>query len=142
MRKAQLKKNLAIVALVAAVVACSAPWLKRHGESVQCGNDMVSICFAAQQWAFEHDGHFPSNFTFLSQFSPDILICPGDSTHKAAKDWASFTPTKNSSYEIVNPDLRIDNPDGVYLRCKIHGHVGYANIEVFDGTRRRLKTMW
>jgi len=141
--KTKGKKILAIVGVVAIAAAFILPWLKRHSESVQCGNDMVSICFAAQQWAFEHDGHFPSDFSFLSKFtnSPDVLICPGDKDRQPAKDWASFTPA-NSSYEIVNPNLRINNPDGVFLRCKVHGHLGYVDDTVFDGTRRRTKTMW
>lgn len=141
-RKSKFKRKLVIAAILLAIVAALAPWLKRHSEAVQCGNDMVSICFAAQRWAFEHDGQFPADFSFLSNFSPKVLVCPGDTTHKIAKDWASFDPALNSSYEIVHKDLRISNPDGVYLRCKIHHHVGYADDTVFDGHWRRTKTMW
>jgi hypothetical protein len=52
--------------------------------------------------------------------------------------WAVFTPA-DSSYEIVTPGLKDGDTNGVFLRCRIHGYLGYADATVFDGVRRRTK---
>jgi hypothetical protein len=71
--------------------------------------------------------------------NPIILICPGDHVRKPATNWAAFTP-ENSSFEIVTSNLVDGDPNGVFLRCKIHGdHIGYSDGTVFDGIRRRTK---
>jgi hypothetical protein len=67
-----------------------------------------------------------------------ILICPAEHKRQPAASWASFT-SENSSYEILVGGLRDGDTNGVFLRCKIHGHLGYADGTVFDGVRRRLK---
>ena len=115
--------------------------LKRHEESVQCGNIMCSIGCVAVMWAND-DKHtnLPSDLISMSNelVIPRILICPGDHSRRPAASWASFT-TNDSSYEIVTPGLRAWDSNGVFLRCKIHGHLGYGDATVFDGERRRTK---
>jgi hypothetical protein len=69
---------------------------------------------------------------------PKILVCPGDHSRKVAVSRKVFTPA-DSSYEIVAPGLRDGDTNGVFLRCKIHGDVAYADATVFDGVRRRTK---
>ena len=59
---------------------------------------------------------------------------------QAAANWVTFTPA-DSSYEIVTPGLPDGDTNGVFLRCKIHGHLGYADATVFDGVRRRTKIL-
>src|SRR5438552_2595889 len=120
--------TLAVV-FVAVVVAfvIVAPSAKRKADSIQCGNYMESIGCAAFLWANDHDGHLPSNLISMSNELniPKILICPGDHSRQPAANWESFTPTQ-SSYEIVAPGLKAGDTNGVFLRCKIHGHLGYA----------------
>jgi hypothetical protein len=142
-----VKRLLKIFSLVVAVVlvgiAIAFPALKRHEESVQCGNYMASIGCAARLWAEDHDGYLPRDLLSMSNelATPKILICPGDHTRQAATSWATFS-TNTSSYEIVTFGLRDGDTNGVFMRCKIHGHLGYADGTVFDGTRRRTKVMW
>jgi hypothetical protein len=129
-----------LLAVVALVIAASSA--KRKSESVQCGNYMASIGCAARIWAEDHDGHFPSTLLSMSNelATPKILICPGDHSRQPAASWASFT-TADSSYEIVTGGLQDGDTNGVFLRCKIHGHIGYGDGTVFDGVRRRTKVL-
>jgi hypothetical protein len=136
-RKLIIIAALVPVALAAGVYAtgCAKRWVK----SMNCGNSMCSICFAARVWALDNNGKMPSDFLSMSNelSTPRVLICDADHSRRAAPNWASFTPGL-SSYEIV--DLRDGDTNGVFLRCRIHkDHVGYADGTVFDGTRRRTK---
>lgn len=129
----------ALVLVVGALVV-AAPWAKRKAESVSCGNYMASIGCAARLWAEDHDGHLPADLLSMSNevITPKILVCPGDHARQPAASWSVFTPA-DSSYEIVTPDLKDGDTNGVFLRCKIHGHLGYADATVYDGVRRRTK---
>jgi hypothetical protein len=130
------------VALAAAVAAfvLIAPSARRKAESIQCGNYMASIGCAAFLWANDHHERLPSNLLSMSNELniPKILICPGDHSRQPAASWVSFTSAQ-SSYEIVTPGLKAGDTNGVFLRCKIHGHLGYADTTAFDGVRRRTK---
>ena|SRR5437867_403969 len=136
----QKKVMITVTVTVLVVLALAARAAKRRAESMQCGNYIVSICFAARLWANDGDGHLPADLLSMSNAvgTPKIFICPGDHSRQRAADWASFTPAQ-SSYEIVTPSLRDGDKNGVFLRCKIHGHLGYADATVFDGVRRRTK---
>jgi hypothetical protein len=135
----QLLVSVLTVAAVIGLVGCAASSAKRHAESMMCGNYMCSICIAARPWADDHDGYLPSDLRSMSDYLPtNFLICPGDHSRKPAASWASFTPAQ-SSYEIVTPHLKDGDTNGVFLRCKIHGHLGYGDGTIFDGVRRRKK---
>jgi hypothetical protein len=132
--------STAVLVLVIATMVLVAPLAKQKAESISCGNYMASIGCVARLWAEKHDGHLPSSLLSMSNqlVTPAILICPGDHSRKPAANWASFTAA-DSSYEIVTPGLQDGDTIGVFLRCKIHGHLGYADATVFDGVRRRTK---
>ena len=127
---------LAVICLAAFVVPSS----KRRFESVQCGNTMVSIGFAARLYANDHAGHFPPDLLSISNEvgTPRLLVCPTERSRLPAASWALFSSSQ-ASYEIVTPDLREEDTNGVFLRCKIHRHLGYADGTVFDGVARRTK---
>src|ERR1043166_3951704 len=129
--------TLAVVVVTLAIVV---PAARRKAQSVECGNYMASIGCAARLWARDHDGHLPSDLLSISNevMATKILICPGDHSRHPAASWTTFAPA-NSSYEIVTSGLRAGDTNGVFLRCKIHGHFGYADATVFDGVRRRTK---
>ena len=146
--KGKTKLKLWVFLGLAAVVVFMAgttvlPRLRRHGESVSCGNYMAAIGVASRLWANGNNGRAPSNLLSMSNelSSPKVLICPGDHSRKAAASWASFT-SANSSYEIVNAGLAESDTNTVFLRCKIHGHLGYVDGTVFDGEQRRTKKFW
>ena len=141
---AMSKRRLLILALtltaVAAVFALAAPLVKRKVQSAGCSNTMGAICCAARIWAGDGDGHFPSDFLSMSNElnTPKVLICPGDHSRQPAASWATFTPA-DSSYEIVTPGLHDSDTNNVFVRCKIHGHLGYADCAVLDEANRRRK---
>ncbi|MGD0251548.1 MAG: hypothetical protein ABSC01_02500 [Verrucomicrobiota bacterium] len=135
---------LGILLFLLAAFFASLPRLKKHAESVSCGNYMSSICFAATVWADDNGNRMPADFLSMSNelATPRILICPGDHSRQTATNWTSFT-AKNSSYEIIAPSISDDDTNTVWLRCVIHtNHLGYVHGYVFDGKRVRTKSGW
>ena len=127
---------LVLAGALVGLVGC-AKSQKKRAASHACGNYMVSIGFAARQYAEDRDGYLPSDLLSMSNevIAPKILVCPGDQSRRPASSWAMFTPAE-SSYEIVTPHLREGDTNRVFLRCKFHGHVGYGDGSVFvDGHR-------
>jgi len=104
---------------------------------------MASIGLAAKSWALDNEGRLPSDFRSMSNelAATRLLVCSGDHLRVSAKDWAFFDRT-NSSYEIISPGMSLGDTTNVYFRCKVHGHLGYADGTVFDGKRRRAKVLW
>jgi hypothetical protein len=50
--------------------------------------------------------------------------------------------TNDSSYEILRPGMSADGHTNAFFRCAVHGHFGFADGTVFDGTRRRTKSSY
>jgi hypothetical protein len=117
-------------------------WLQRRAETIVCGNTIVSILYGARMWANDHSNRFPPTLLSMSNElnTPRILLCPGDHVRQHVYDWAAFTDA-SSSYEILSPDVPDGNTNTPYLRCKLHGHVGY-DATVFDGKKRRTKKIF
>jgi hypothetical protein len=132
-----------IVVVSGLALALSAPYAKRQAASMTCGNYMASIGCGARTWALDNGGHLAPDFRSMSNelAITRILVCPSDHQRIPAKDWASLGPT-NCSYEIVAPGMSADDTTNVYFRCRLHGHLGYADGTVFDGKRRRTKVPW
>lgn len=68
-------------------------------------------------------------------WTPKILCCIPE---RRVGAWSAFTP-QNCTYEIVTPGVHEDATNTVFMRCAIHGHLGYPDMTVFDGVRRRKK---
>ena len=113
---------------------------RRHFHSQTCASTMVSITFAARMWAEDHEDKLPSDFLAMTDelATPKILHCPADNVRPKQTDWNALLPS-HSSYEIVDAHLRLTDTNSVFLRCRVHGHVSYADATVFDGIRRRGK---
>jgi hypothetical protein len=132
--------TLAGLAAVSVAFVVSARAAQRRAQSSTCASSVVSICLAGRLWAQDHDGKFPTNFTCMSSElnTPKVLSClPARRT--PTSEWSAFTPD-NCTYEIVTPGVHEDATNSVFLRCTIHGHLGYPDTTVFDGVRRRGKT--
>jgi hypothetical protein len=129
----------AIVAVIVITLAVISISRRRHVESMMCGNYISSIGLATEVWAQDNHNILPNNFIEMSNelTMTKILICPGDRTRQPAKDFASLTPT-NSSYVLLTPGVPW-NDTNAFLRCQVHGHLGYADGTVFDGKQRRSK---
>jgi hypothetical protein len=126
--------TLGVVALLIALSAA-----KRRAESLGCASSITSICLSAHLWAKDHGGLMPTNFICMSNdiSAPKILSCiPARRT--PTENWADFRPD-NCTYEILAPGMRVDDTNTAFLRCTIHGHLGYSDTTVFDGVRRRHK---
>jgi len=138
-------KNLIIVgaAIVVSggvlVVFASRAALTRHIESVQCGNQMCSIGYAARLWVGE-TGKYPRDFQSLSNeiIALQILHCPSDTARLMPHSWPEVAH-ENVSYEILSPGMDVTNAAEVFFQCKFHKHLGYGDGTVFDGKRRRTK---
>jgi|ERR1039458_9062510 hypothetical protein len=123
--------------IVALVITLSAS--KRRFESRQCASAICSICLAAQVWANDHGGFMPTNFICMSDeiSAPKILSCI-EARRAPTENWADFRP-ENCTYEILTPGMRVGNTNTAFLRCTVHGHLGYSDTTVFDGVRRHGK---
>jgi len=131
----------AILFVLVTTFIVALPALKRHVELVNCSNQMHAVLFAsALLWPDEHNGHLPSDFLSMSNElgSPRILICPGDHLHQPATSWATFT-TNNCSYEIVSPGLLKSDTNSIFMRCSIHGYVGYADDRLLDSSGKLIR---
>ena len=97
---------------------------------------------AARIWATDHNDKFPPDFSSMSNelSSPNILVCPGDSSKTAAMNWAQFGPG-NVSYEYLEPeyDETSAQPQTVVFECPIHGNVGLGDGSVQQGGQRTRK---
>jgi hypothetical protein len=136
MRKRCLIALLILFAVVALVCVLGLQHAKRRAETNACRKNLSSIGMAARLWARDHANHLPPDLVLMSNelVSPRILICPGDYSRRPAASWASFT-TVQSSFEVVTPGLLVDDTNGVFLRCKIHGTLGYADTSVRSQTQ-------
>ena len=131
---------LAVLAGGAACVLIARDRAKQRAELLGCGNYMVSVCSAARMWANDNGDRLPPDLLSMSNevTTPKIFICPGDHSRKPSSSWASFTP-EQSSFEIVTPSLRVGDTNAAFLRCKIHGSVGYGDGSVFVNGQRHRK---
>jgi hypothetical protein len=140
-----VKRRIVIVISTAAFIAVAGvamyPAFKRHGEMVSCSNQMSAILFEATlDWPQDHDGHLPYDFLSMSNElgTPRILVCPADHAHQPAASWASFS-SNNCSYEIVSPGVLSTNTNAIFMRCNIHGFVGYADDRLVDASGKLVK---
>ena len=128
-----------IGAMLAVGVALFLTAARRRAEQEDCSSGMYATLCAAKVWSEDNGGRLPPDFIsmMIEVNNPKILVCPSDHLHQVATTWASFT-TNNSSYEIVAPGIYQTNTNVVYLRCKIHGYVGYSDGKVLDASGRVL----
>lgn len=131
----------AIFAVITAIFFATLPAIKRHVKMVNCSNQMHAVLFVAcYLWPDEHNGHLPSDFLSMSNElgTPKMLVCSGDHSHQPATSWASFT-TNNCSYEIVSPGLLKSDTNRIFMRCSIHGYVGYADDRLLDASGKLVR---
>jgi hypothetical protein len=114
---------------------------KRHMARLKCMSDMRSITLAARTWSGGHSNQMPRTFTELTNelVTPRLLLCPADfrveSLRTQTNAWATFTDSQ-SSYTIVSPGVPSAATNEVFLRCKVHGHIGYVDSSVIHGPNR------
>ena len=138
-----------LIGFVVFVVALLA-WLpsairaKREAQSMSCSSHLVSLGLIARLWADENGERLPTNYECmryvreLPMNAPRGWVCPADDGNPMAgkKDWSDFNPA-HAGYEIVSPGVPDTETNAVLFRCKVHGHLCYADGSVYDGVRRR-----
>lgn len=138
---------MTIVALLVLSVAFSAVLInlvraKRWAESRNCRSNMISIGLAARLWANEHGDVFPTSLASVSNElnTTKVLFCPSDRKHPRPRvsDWSTFEES-SCSYEMVTRGGRDGDGSKVFLRCKVHGHLGYGDGSVLDGVSRSAR---
>jgi hypothetical protein len=97
---------------------------KEKAESIACINNLKQLGLSVRTWAIDNGDMSPPNLLEMTNemSTPKILVCPGDKTREAAKDWASYT-SAHCSYEYLAPSAPEPEPMRVLFRCPIHGHV-------------------
>lgn len=127
-----------IIAVVVSLVSSAG---KKKAQAITCGNHMISICFVATHlWAEDNAGFLPTKLNEMSNEigTLKILLCPSDLSRRAPANWDALT-SDNTSYEMVTTGLRAGDTNGVFLRCKVHGFIGYADGSVYDGKGKLKK---
>ena len=130
-----------LVVVVSFVAGRSILSAREKARAKGCGSQMISICFSARLWAGDNNNdYYPTNLALLSNEigTLKVLLCPSDRSRSPIASWDSLT-SDNSSYELVTKGLRVDETNGILLRCKIHGFVGHADGRVLDGKRELHK---
>jgi hypothetical protein len=129
----------AMLAISVVVFISTLPAARRQAEQQNCISSMFGTLCAAKLWSEDNGGRLPPDFISMTNelSTPKILFCPSDHLHQPIADWASLT-TNNCSYEIVAPGIYKADTNVVFLRCKIHGYVGYSDGRVLDDSGKVL----
>lgn len=108
-------------------------------RSTQCLSNIKAISMVGKLWANDHSKAFPTNFASMSieLVRPIILHCPADSSRPQVATWQEFTE-ESSSYEIVSPGAPEGTTNVVFLRCRIHGHLGFTDGSVMNASRTKV----
>lgn len=117
---------------------------KHRSQSESCRSHLVSLGLIARLWADEYGDRMPTNYECMTHAQELPMtrangwVCPGDERNPMARlrDWSNFNPA-HASYEIVSPGVADTETNAVLFRCKIHGHLCYADGSVYDGVSRR-----
>jgi hypothetical protein len=139
MKKRDFIFTIVGIILVGYVLFCSKA--SQRAKSINCTFNISAICFATSLWADDaNQGMQPGTITDLIACSNEIcttkiLICPADSHKQAAANFPSLG-TNNLSYELIGQSVRTQDTNNPFLRCEIHGHLGYFLGLVSDGKHK------
>jgi hypothetical protein len=128
-----------------------APEESTDAQAKQCTANLRRICLAFRLWSVDNGDHFPFNVSTTARGTlefclpgtngfdknasshfrvlanelgtPNILVCPGDASRRAAFDFKSLQAT-NISYQLrTGATVDEANPQEILVRCPIHGLV-------------------
>ena len=104
---------------------------KEKAESIACINNLKQLALSVRVWARDNGDISPPDMLSMTNEmgTPKILVCPGDKTREAAKDWASYS-SSHCSYDYLAPATSDEDPFRVLFRCPIHGHIGLCDGSV------------
>jgi len=150
--------SVVLTALAVALVLPAVGQAKTAVETVACANNMKQIGLAFRVWATDHNDQFPFNVstngggtleacslgsdgfdkhaaTHFMALSNElslarVLVCPGDSTKRAAQNFRNLQPANVSYHLATGPNLNATNTTEVLAVCPIHGHVLHCDGSV------------
>jgi hypothetical protein len=111
----------------------------KGAKSIQCLSHIKAISMGCRLWTYDHWKTVPTNFTCMSNelVTPKILHCSADSARPPVDTWQKFTEA-SSSYEIISPGVPEGTTNVVFIRCRIHGHLGFTDGSVMNADRTRV----
>jgi hypothetical protein len=133
---------VALFAFIAMAIAsglyCSSVAMKKAQE-ISCANNMIAVCFSGRLWSNDHADRMPTNFICMSNevVTPKVLHCPADRERPQVGVWEEFSEEK-CSYVMVSPGVPPGTTNSVFIRCRIHGHLGFPDGSVRDANRSRV----
>ncbi len=142
---------------------------KSKAQRIACTNNMKQIGLAIRTWAIDNDGMFPFNVStnkggtmefaapgkdgfdsnpvrILQVLSnelstPNILVCPADSSRQPGLDFRSLT-SANVSYRVRSgTNLNETSPQAVLAVCPIHNNVLLCDGSVKGWSKARWQVM-
>ena len=153
-----------IVVVLAARLLPQLAQAKGRAQSINCVNNLKQIGLSFRVWAIDHQDRYPFNvptkeggtmelkeagadgfdpnpariFQVMSNElnTPKILVCPADPSKQPALDFLNLK-AGNVSYQVRSgTNVNETNPQEVFVRCPIHGHVVLCDGSVQQGRRR------
>jgi len=112
---------------------------QRAARSAGCASNMKAICLSGRLWANERVELMPTNFMCMSNeiITPKVLRCPADNARPRVNTWEEFSEEK-SSYLMVSPGANEGTTNVVFIRCRIHGHLGFADGSLRNANRTKV----
>ena len=111
--------RFAMLAALLLLVMASAPYAKRYVEARSCRKHLAAISQAARVRANGHDGRLPTDFASMSSelVTPRLFICPGDTLHEPADNWAAFISAVNGTVSSPSEaNSRVARLPAIYCR--------------------------
>ena len=107
---------------------------QENAQAIACVNNLKQLGLSVKVWALDNQDTFPQQVLEMTNemSTPKILVCPADTAHQAAADWAGWT-TANMSYEYLAAGANDTEPQRVLFRCPIHGNIGLCDGSVQRG---------
>jgi hypothetical protein len=126
------KEKEAEVLKVTAEQADQAQQAKQRTQFIACMNNLKQIGLAARIWANDHGNVFPPDLLMMKNelVTPKVLVCPAaPPAAQPAGDWTQFNSAM-ISYQYMNANGSLADPQKVLTMCPIHGHVGLSDGSV------------
>ena len=100
---------------------------------------MKAVGLSARLWANDRVELMPTNFICMTNelITPLVLHCPADGERPRVRAWEEFSEEK-SSYLMASPGAKEGTTNVVFIRCRIHGHLGFADGSVFNSNRTQM----
>jgi hypothetical protein len=133
--------SLATTVLLAALLLPALARVQRKAQTISCVSNLKQVGLAARIWSNDHNGMYPPDFLTMSNElnTPNLLVCPNDTTKTTAQDWSQFNPSQNVTYEFLTPGAKeADIESQAAFRCPIHNNIalGDGSVQQTSGRRR------